>query len=177
MIRLLAGDFRGEVEASRARMASVISVLNHPGHDQSSHGRKGDSVERARERQAAIDQAKGFGAASSKLDELAANEATPRTIAHFADRFEREGTLTSDEANKVRGGDYQTLRDVSDSVAARSGLTPIGRAGDRVDFDPKKHELIDKGPHPTKVEIVRRGHDFAYGDESIRIARAVVEAV
>ena len=54
MIRLLAGDFRDEVEASRARMSAVIAVLNHPGHDQSSHGRKGDSVERARERQAQV---------------------------------------------------------------------------------------------------------------------------
>jgi hypothetical protein len=180
--------FKAEVQASRLKMQQVSALLaaivqNHPGHDQSSHAGKRDSVEVARERQAAIDTAKTFGTASSKLDELANNEVGPGTIRHFADRFEREGTLTSSEATRVRAaadGDYDTLRSVSDDVAARSGLTPVGRAGDRVKFNPRDHQMIDPQDRPAdggQVEIVRRGHDFSYGDESIRIARAVVEPV
>jgi hypothetical protein len=180
--------FKAEVASTRARMLQVSALLaaivqNHPGHDQKSHAGKRDSVEVARERQAAIDTAKNFGTASSKLDELANNEVSAKTIRHFADTFEREGSLTSAQADRVRSAaesddNYNVMRSVSDEVASSSGLTPIGRAGERVQFNPRAHQLIDGGSHPSgQVEIVRRGHDFSYGDESIRIARAVVEPV
>ncbi|HEX6968905.1 MAG TPA: hypothetical protein VF174_08885 [Micromonosporaceae bacterium] len=118
-MRLLAGDFRGEVEASRARMAAVVAVLNHPGHDQKSHGRKGSggNTDLARRERAVSDAAASRVVSSRELGG-GSTDATTRLEEHEG------GTIVTKDFDDTHGyaADQVDAEVLGSKVAAAIGV-------------------------------------------------------
>lgn len=173
-------------EVADRMLASVPLVAHMPGkHDQRSHGRRAKGTPSFTEltgRQKDIDSARALGGAVAELDEIINNEARPAALRSRIDGMKRRGAIdaaTADEWNSyVDRDDSAGLRDASARLAASQGLTPIGRAGDVVQFDRTRHQFQVSGQNPPadgRVEIIRPGHYFDRFGDRIRLSKATVD--
>lgn len=138
-----------------------------------------DLAEAANLRQADIDQARGVSDLTAEVDELINNGVDPavlgRSLRAVADRAgiapEIRDRLIANVDNPAE------LARIADELAADAGLTPIGKAGDIVSYDPQRHQALPgvRLRQGQTVEVVRRGHMYRRGDEDIRLSRAVVD--
>jgi hypothetical protein len=107
----------------------------------------GDLEEEARRRQSDIDAVRALAELASEAEELAVNEARPEALIH-------------------------RLR----ARVKRSGLEPIGRAGDETTFDRKRHKPIGGAIRDgAPVVVVRPGYVWKAPTEDVLITKAVVE--
>jgi hypothetical protein len=106
-----------------------------------------DSEEAGRRRQARIDSLRALAELAMEVEELVANEASPRTL-----------------VQRVRGR------------VKRSALEPIGRAGEETTFDRKQHKPIGGSiADGAPVIVVRPGYVWKSDDGDVLISRPVVE--
>jgi hypothetical protein len=106
-----------------------------------------DLEEEARRRQSDIDAVRALAELASEAEELAVNEARPEALIH-------------------------RLR----ARVKRSGLEPIGRAGDETAFDRKRHKPIGGAIRDgAPVVVVRPGYVWKAPTEDVLITKAVVE--
>jgi len=104
-------------------------------------------VAEARRRQAEIDAMRALAELASEVEELTANGVTPDVM-----------------VRQVR------------AWVKRSGLEPIGRAGEETAFDRKRHKPIDGGIRDgALVLVVRPGYVWKAPTEDVLIGKAVVE--
>jgi DNA-binding MarR family transcriptional regulator len=67
---------------------------------------------------------------------------------------------------------------VARGAHAGAGLSPIGRAGETVAFDPAKHKAVGKAPAKgAKVTVVRPGHAVNEGGDQLQLSKADVATV
>ncbi len=106
-----------------------------------------DSEQEARQRQAEIDRVRLLAELASEVEELLANETDPPVM----------------------------MRQVRAWVK-RSGLDPIGRAGEATRFDRRKHQPIGgRIRDGASVIVVRPGYIWRRGSEDVLLGKAVVE--
>jgi hypothetical protein len=106
-----------------------------------------DAEEAARRRQAEIDAVRALAELASEAEELAVNEARTEALVH-----------------RVR------------ARVKRSGLEPIGRAGDETTFDRKRHKPISGSIRDgAPVIVVRPGYIWRSPAEDVLVVKAVVE--
>ncbi len=106
-----------------------------------------DPESAARQRQDRIDAVRKLAELAGEVEELLANETEPDVM-------------------------IRQLR----AWVKRSGLDPVGRAGEQTTFDRKVHQPID-GPirDGAKVFVVRPGYVWKAADQELLIGKAVVE--
>jgi hypothetical protein len=103
--------------------------------------------EEARRRQAEIDRVRMLAELASEVEELLANETDPPVM----------------------------IRQVRAWVK-RSGLDPVGRAGEATRFDRRKHQPIGgRIRDGASVIVVRPGYIWRRGSEDVLLGKAVVE--
>jgi hypothetical protein len=106
-----------------------------------------DSQEAARRRQAEIDGVRMLAELASEVEELIVNETEPPVM----------------------------IRQVRAWVK-RSGLDPVGEAGETTRFDRTKHRAIaGRIRDGASVIVVRPGYVWARGSENVLLGKAVVE--
>jgi hypothetical protein len=106
-----------------------------------------DPESAARERQGRIDAVRLLAELASEVEELLANETEPAVM----------------------------IRQVRAWVR-RSGLDPVGRAGEQTTFDRKVHKPIGGAIREgTSVFVVRPGYVWKAPDQDVLIGKAVVE--
>jgi len=130
-------------------------------------------------RQREIDSARKVADAASEIDEILNNGADTdsirRTITNTAKRLgipnETRDRWLAEADNPAR------LAQVADEVAAAAGLTPVGKAGEVLTFDRKKHQPLpgSKVPAGARVEVVRRGYTLRRGGEDVALSRPLVQ--
>jgi hypothetical protein len=133
---LLAGGLPADVRASYAGL--VRDVLRAGAVNPEEAGRR---------RQARIDSLRALAELAMEVEELVANEASPRTL-----------------VQRVR------------SRVKRSALEPIGQAGEETTYDRKQHKPIGGSiADGAPVMVVRPGYVWKSDDGDVLISRPVVE--
>ncbi|HEX6873814.1 MAG TPA: hypothetical protein VF163_22155 [Micromonosporaceae bacterium] len=102
-------------------------------------------MQAAQRRQLAIDAARGIAELAMEVEELAATGAEPAVL-----------------TERVR------------ALAKSFDLEPIGRAGERVGFDPRWHVCLVACQPGTPVSVIRPGFTWRYADQTVLIAKAQV---
>ena len=188
MIRLLAGDFRAEVEASRARMRMAAQILDRSysrdGDGQFSSGGSdtgGDAEQSARDRQAHIDSARRYADVAGALDERINNGDDDATLAPGLDVVGRQTGLSEQVSpirNAVESGDRERAQALADDLIREQGVSKDAPAGSRSNFDPRSQEPVGAALRQGQpVEVVRPGFKLDLEGESIQIRKAVVDSV
>lgn len=134
----------------------------------------------ARARQAEIAKARGTAHLLADLDQLIARKAPRSAIRQALDPAltAPEQLYAGVEAETLRAlqaaldtGDTAKLRAALTRVGKQRGISPLGRAGAKADFDPETMEIIGGGEAPaagTKVIIERRGAQLEGLTESLQ---------
>jgi hypothetical protein len=141
----------------------------------------------ARQRQARIDSARSAGNAAAELDEVVANldgKLTPGGVKALEHRIAGQvarGNLPPDVADDLRAalrdGDVGRLSEVAWRHAESQGARRVGRAGDVVPFDRKRHQALDETPGGgTQVLVTRPGVEWD-GDGGLLLDKARVDAL
>lgn len=163
-------------ERANCRCALVYSIPD------SDHAGPGTDVEPARERaarvrQARLDEARGMAELVTAVDEIVANQGSPRAVAARIRTQARLGGITDEVRDELLDvvADPERLRALAHARAAAAGIVVEGRAGQTVTFDPALHESIG-GPVQagTSVVVIRPGTRYVAGGEDVRVARAAV---
>jgi hypothetical protein len=109
--------------------------------------RQNSAEEVARRRQTQIDGVRLLAELASEVEELLANETDPPVM----------------------------IRQVRAWVK-RSGLSPVGRAGEATTFDRTKHQpIVGRIRDGASVIVVRPGYIWRHGSEDVLLGKAVVE--
>jgi hypothetical protein len=137
-----------------------------------------DPVVEARNRQAKIDRAKGYGRLGAELDELITNGATTEAIsARVRTRLGKQDPAWADTIDRMlQDGDLDGARAFVDRIMRADDVSLQGKAGDVVPFDRRLHRGIAGDiPDGAMVHIVRPGYSTKWDDEDIPVERATVE--
>ena len=138
-----------------------------------------DREQQARDRQATIDRARGFGEAGAELDQLINDQASDRALQARLDAVEARRSVGAD-LNPVRealqAGDRVRAQREMDRLLEREGITKLGSAGEVTRFNPSQHEAaggrIREG---ATVEVIRPGHTMIQDGKPVRLSKAIVD--
>ncbi|GAA3281295.1 hypothetical protein Dvina_47435 [Dactylosporangium vinaceum] len=117
-------------------------------------------------------------------DSLArAETAGPRAQIGWTEQREQEkatvlaGIVSSAEAFAAEGQTGVQIVDRLLEEAARHRLTPIGRIGERIEFDKSRHEPAGRGQPRAggEVRVVRSGFEWSGSGHPIVVVKALVE--
>lgn len=130
----------------------------------------------ARARQAEIDRVSNVADLLAELDSLLAKEADSAVFTQRLDYMAGQG-VDADTIGALRqavdAGDQTQLRAEMQRIAGEHGLTPIGEAGQTVNYDEALHDALGVAPEPgTPVLIVRPGMVLDLNGERIELSRA-----
>lgn len=138
----------------------------------------------ARERQRDIDRADAVAQLAAEVDEVIGKATTSGVsdedlAALLRSRLHAtsvdQADLTALTA-AVDAGDWSAVQAAAVSRAAEYGLTPIGRYGELADYDPDVHQLVEgvTVADGVQVLVIRQGHTYRRGSETIQLDRPVV---
>lgn len=196
---------RGVVVPSKARKAEIVALLERPENQPTPPPRtrfesdEPNPADRsgadpkavraaARERARLIAKGEGTARLLAEVDELLGKGASDKAIGERLDerllgpeqRFANaDPTVLTSLRRAHATGDRAKLRAAATRAGKKVGVVPVGRAGERVGFDPVSHEPFgDVTPAVgERVEVVRRGSRLTLPDgEVVDLDRARVVA-
>jgi len=140
-----------------------------------------DLEERARQRQAKIDDVRRYSDLASELEGLVHDGASSNALARRLENSAGARGLGNEmrplkEALEL--GDVEQARNLMSRRLHAVGVAPVGVSGNKVLFDPAKHQSIGSFRVGEEVEIVRPGYKARLnGDEEVELARPLVQGV
>lgn len=130
----------------------------------------------------AVQKARGAADLMAQLDEDAAKGAHVDVLRQHLDYAESTGSTDAGTIatlrNALHSNDPGRLRAALADIAKAHDLTPVGRAGERVKFDPELHDTlpgVDPYEAGAHVLVLRQGHTFSYQGKAITLDRPIVK--
>lgn len=162
----------------RAPAAVPEGPSGHPGDN----GMARALIPEERERQVKLDRVSAYGSVGTLVDELVANGASPRALAHRIRTRGKQQLIPDDDLKDMleaaEAGDNDRVRKLARGLMDREGITQIGSTDDVVPLDGNNHQSLTRGGLPrdtSVVHVVRPGSRAKVDGDDILIDRAVVE--
>jgi hypothetical protein len=136
-----------------------------------------DLEQKARDRQAKIDTARGVADTLAELDQITDSEASPRAVESRLRSAGKRNDLPAGVVDDLiaAAGDRKSRDAAVARLAGEHGLVPGARAGTVEAFDPAKHQMVGGGsPEGTHVRVVRPGYEADVDGERVRLSKATV---
>lgn len=143
----------------------------------------------ARERHRAIAQVEPAAKLQADVDHILGvvddrrflDDATTKALTQALDDAKRAG-LSPDDLGRIERAvadrNAAAIEDTAARLANERGLSPIGRRGEMLDFDPATMEPISADvtfAPGQRVEVWRQGHTFSIDGDTVQLDRAIVK--
>ena len=174
---LSSRPLNGETDDDRIRKATWDAIRDRL----VAMGTPEDAGDEAVIRQARFDQGRRVGGTLANFDRATGNEASDRAIEHTIRADGRRHALPQRDVDEmVEAGlsrDPARIQAVRDRLATEAGIRLVGRNGETVPLDRRRHEVLGGG-NPTHVEVSKAGLEMDDLDGTpVVLEKAVVHGV